>query len=201
MLGVVLPVRISRLDRDNQCHTVNMFAKLCRKVHCRRISQSFDNCVRQLFGSCEAVPTLAGPVWDPQQVVLVSPSGKLPSVPSRGDSLNGTAYASLGTIGRHSSGNGSSPTASNDGAGSSNSTSGSGGSTSSATRGVSVTHTPDPPWLQCANSSHINRTCTSAHVGCCSLGPVFLPGSVCSDGSEALDLQAPACPESVLVPD
>jgi len=111
-------------------------------------SYPYPGRIIRLFGAFNDNTSDAGPVWDPQQVVLVSPSGKLPSVPSRGDSLNGTAYASLGTIGRHSSGNGSSPTASNDGAGSSNSTSGSGGSTSSATRGVSVTHTPDPPWLQ-----------------------------------------------------
>lgn len=83
---------------------------------------------------------------------MVSPCGTLPSVRSRGDCLNGSAYASLGpaaatTSQPSSSGNGSTFRGTADH--SSAITSGN-GSSSRSPRDVAVKHMPNPPWLQCA---------------------------------------------------
>lgn len=112
----------------------------------------------------------AGKVWAPQSCVLVTPSGKLPSVESRGEELNGTAYASLGSSGSGGSGNGSSSGSSSSDDSGSSLRSGSGGcgggsGTSSSeadggrafsinasalaeARGVTLLHDPNPDWLQ-----------------------------------------------------
>lgn len=45
-------------------------------------------------------------MWAPKSCVLVTPGGKLPSVESRGDDLNGTAYPSVETADAFRNGNG-----------------------------------------------------------------------------------------------
>ena len=107
-----------------------------------------------------------GAVWAPQSCVLVTPGGKLPSVESRGDDLNGTAYPSVEAADALRNGNGSGcssfdaedSSSSGNGNGS-NSSKGSGGSSSSsmdvvaagspiaAARNVTLRHDPGPDWL------------------------------------------------------
>ena len=93
---------------------------------------------------------------------MVSPCGTLPSVRSRGDCLNGSAYASLGpaaaaTSQPSSGGNGSGP-AGTAGRSSSGINSGN-GSSSRAPRDVAVKHTPNPPWLQCEGLDQFVNRC------------------------------------------
>lgn len=115
-----------------------------------------------------------GKVWAPQTCVLVTPPGKLPSVESRGEELNGTVYAALGDArGSSNSGSGSSTGSSASGSGG-NGSSGAGasagraagdggggggqsdnssalsipGSPLAAARGVMLRHDPNPDWLQ-----------------------------------------------------
>jgi hypothetical protein len=105
-----------------------------------------------------------GAVWAPQSCVLVTPGGKLPSVESRGDDLNGTAYPSVEAADALRNGNGSG-CSSFDAGDSSSSTGGSEGSNSSggsgsgsmdvfaagspiaAARNVTLRHDPGPDWL------------------------------------------------------
>ena len=101
----------------------------------------------------------------PESCVLVTPGGRLPSVESRGDELNGTAYPSLGGPDadgggtRDSSGSGSglarrSAAAAGGGCGSGDaggdSSAGNGGAASEsvASRGVALRHEPNPEWLR-----------------------------------------------------
>lgn len=116
-----------------------------------------------------AVPA-AGPVWAPESCVLVTPSGKLPSVDSRGDGLNGTAYPSVETADAFRGSSGSSGCSSFDAVDSNGSSGNSNGSSASrsgnvngassssevlavgtligAARGVTLRHDPSPDWLQ-----------------------------------------------------
>jgi hypothetical protein len=111
-----------------------------------------------------------GAVWAPQSCVLVTPGGKLPSVESRGDDLNGTAYPSVEAADALRDGDGSGcssfdagDSSSSSSSSTSTSTRGSNGSQSSsvnggmdvfvagspiaAARNVTLRHDPGPDWL------------------------------------------------------
>jgi uncharacterized membrane protein YgcG len=121
----------------------------------------------RLFGAFNDHASRRGAVWAPRSCVLVTPGGKLPSVESRGDDLNGTAYPSMEAADAFRNGdsnNGSSGCSSFD-AGDSSTTGSSSGSNSSggggsgsmdvfvagspiaAARSVTLRHDPGPEWL------------------------------------------------------
>lgn len=94
-------------------------------------SYPFPGRIIRLFGIFNDNTSADGEMWDPSSVVIVSPAGMLPSVRSRGDSLNGTAYPST-----RSTPSDKSPTNSNE------------WSPSPPIQEIRTVLQPNPPWLQ-----------------------------------------------------
>jgi hypothetical protein len=138
-------------------------------------SYPYPGTIIRLFGAFNDQTSRDGKLWAPHTCVLVTPEGRLPSVESRGEELNGTAYPSLG--GGSGSNGGSSGSASgssssggssaagdsagvsggSDSSGSSNSGSAAAnsagalspvGSALAEERGVTLRHDPEPDWLK-----------------------------------------------------
>ena len=152
--------------------------------------------------SISGIHVQTGAVWAPQSCVLVTPGGELPSVESRGDDLNGTAYPSVEATDAFRNGDGGSGCSSFDAGdsssmGSSNGSNSNGGSGSGSgsmdvfvagspiatARNVTLRHDPGPDWLyyggkwgstvQVPHCHHVNPvTVVSLVVALCTLGAV-----------------------------